>query len=93
MKDITLEYHKIAVSGQVVSTSGTSFFLDDGTGQLLVRTEKLPMTDFVKVYGRLLAYEDSYELVADIVQDYSSADKELLRKVKELLRKENQKLK
>lgn len=92
IRQITLEHHRVCVSGQIVSGSQDSFFIDDGTGQLLVRAREKPLSDFVKVFGTLLAYENGFELQAEIVKDYSAVDKELLRKVKDLLCRENQKL-
>lgn len=92
IKDISFENHRVCVSGQIVGSSADSFFVDDGTGQILVKSNNKPPSDFVKVFGRLLAYENGFELQAEIIKDYSKVDKELLRKVKELLRMENQKL-
>lgn len=86
IKDIKFEDYKVAVSGSVVNRKERSFFLDDGTGQILVISDEVPQYDFVKVFGRLIPYEDHYELQAEILQDLSKVDKELLKKVKELLK-------
>ena len=86
IKDIKFEDYKVAVSGMVINQNEKSFFLDDGTGQILITCDEIPSIDFVKVFGRLIPYEDHYELQAEVIQDLSNVDKELLKRVKEMLR-------
>ena len=91
IRDLHLGDHNVAISGYILKRGDGLFFLDDGTGEILVHAEKVPEVDVVKVLGGVLAYDNGFELQAEIIQDYSSVDKELLKKVKELL--QNQKFK
>lgn len=84
VKSLSTKDYKVALSGYVLERKENAFFLDDGTGQIMVHSVKMPEVDFVRVFGKLLIYENGYELEADIVQDYSKVDKELLKKVKDL---------
>ncbi len=84
--DLAKEDFKVAVSGFIVSKSTMSFVLDDGTGELFITCQEVPKEDFVKVFGIVVPAEKGFELQADIIQDYGKADKNLLKKVKELLR-------
>jgi len=88
IKDIKFEDYKVALSGLVIDRKEKSFFLDDGTGQILVTCDEMPSVDFIKVFGRLVPYEDHYELQSEIIQDLSKVDRELLKKIKDMLRED-----
>ena len=84
IKDITRDDFKVNISGMVIKTKEGSFVIDDSTGEALVLGET--SSDFVRVFGRVVPYENGFEIHAEIIQDYSTIDKELLKKTKELLR-------
>ena len=86
VKDIKIEDYKISIIGTVIKREGNSFILDDGAGQILVISNDAPNADYVRVFGRVVPYENGFELEADIIQDLSKVDRELLRKVRDLFK-------
>lgn len=87
IKDISSEDSFVSVSGVVVSKSDGSFVMDDGTGEIIVMLEADNLPSYVRVFGRLLNYDDGFRLQADFFQDLSKIDKLLYKKVKSLLNK------
>ncbi len=78
----------IAVSGLVINKTGNSFFLDDGTGHIRCISDKEPPTDYIRVFGKLLPIAgEGYTITADIIQDFSTTDKKLYQRIKQLLTK------
>tara|TARA_Y100000310_G_scaffold222112_1_gene223764 strand:+ start:542 stop:835 length:294 start_codon:yes stop_codon:yes gene_type:complete len=79
------EPSKVAVSGVVVSKQDNGFLLDDGTGQLVVSLENFEFSEgsYIRAFGQLVPFEEGKELQAFFVQDISSMDKEVHRKVLE----------
>ncbi|ASJ10428.1 replication protein RepA [Thermococcus sp. P6] len=66
-----------------------TFWLDDGTGVILVESEEnvLPAEgQTVRVIGRLIRNEEIH-VYGEVVQDFSSADLEALEEIRELERK------
>ena len=88
IKDLNVEDFKVALNGTIINKTDKSFFLDDGSGEILVTSDNIPDYDYVRVFGRLVPYEEGFELQAEIIQDLSKVDKELFRKVKELMNKD-----
>jgi len=76
----------LAISGVIISRTGSSFVMDDGTGQLVVLADDLEIIEdkYIRVFGRLIYHGDSFELQADIIQDLSKIDTFLYNKVKKL---------
>lgn len=87
IKDLSESDTFVSLSGVVVSNSDGSFVLDDGTGEIIVLFNDNDLPSYVRVFGRLLRYEDGLSLQADFFQDISKIDKLLYKKVKELLNK------
>ncbi|HLC57408.1 MAG TPA: hypothetical protein VJH95_02455 [Candidatus Nanoarchaeia archaeon] len=83
VKAITSEHKKLAVSGVIVSKNLDSISIDDGTGVItaLIATE-LPINTFVRVAGFLLDYGNGYEIQAHFIQDLSTVNQKLYKKVK-----------
>jgi len=83
-KDINL-----AISGIAISKTGSSFVIDDGTGQLAVLANDLEIIEnkYIRVFGILISHENGFELQADIIQDLSKIDTFLYNKVKKILNK------
>ncbi len=83
------EGSRVAIIGTVVSKNAdiSSFILDDGEAQVLVLAnsqydfELIKEGQFVRVLGKVWGQGDEAEVQADIVQDFSSIDKELYKKV------------
>ena len=88
IQKITPADYRVCISGFIVSKKDNSFILDDGTGQILVQARELPPSDFIRVFGRTQPLESGFALEADIIQDFSSVNKELLKRVKELLQQQ-----
>lgn len=87
IKDLSEADTFVSLSGVVVSKSDGSFVLDDGSGEIMVLLESSELPPYVRVFGRLLSYEEGLRLQADFFQDISKIDKLLYKKVKELLNK------
>lgn len=87
IKDLSANDTFVSLSGVVVSKSDGSFVLDDGTGEVMVLLDVPELPTYIRVFGRLLSYEEGLRLQADFFQDISKIDKLLYKKVKELLNK------
>lgn len=89
IKDLTKDDVRVAITGLVISKNENSFFLDDGTSQIPVSvqdSEKMRKAKgYVRVFGRLMPFEEGFELQGEIIQDFSKIDKALHKKVRELL--------
>lgn len=87
IENLSKEDYNVAVSGIIVNKDENSFILDDGTGQLyILMSTNLNNNNFVRVFGRILPYEEGIQLQGFIIQDLSKIDKYLYKKVKELLK-------
>ncbi|WP_297470610.1 replication protein RepA [Thermococcus sp.] len=67
-----------------------TFWLDDGTGVILVESEEnvLPENDqIVRVIGRVIRGEESVHIFGEVIQDFSDADLEALEEIRELEKK------
>ncbi|WP_456423780.1 replication protein RepA [Thermococcus sp.] len=67
-----------------------TFWLDDGTGVILVESEEniLPENgQTVRVIGRVIRSEESVHIFGEVIQDFSSADLEALEEIRELEKK------
>ncbi len=73
----------LAVSGVIISIDNQGFLLDDGTGHIVVLSESPTYKEgnYVRVFGRLIPFEEGKEIQASFVQDLSSMHKEMHRKV------------
>ncbi len=85
IKNLKIEDFKVALSGMIIDRKESSFFLDDGTGQVLVKSVNVPEYDKVRVMGRVIPVENGFEIESDMLQDYSKVDMNILRKLKEKL--------
>jgi len=77
----------ISLIGTVISrnTAESSMLIDDGTGQITVRSAKLPeLGSLVRILGSAFTSAGKVMLDGVIVQDFSCFDVELYRKVLEL---------
>lgn len=87
IKDLSPSDTFVSLSGVVVSRSDGSFILDDSTGELPVLLSAADLPPHIRVFGRLLPYDDGFRLQGDFFQDLSKIDKLLYKKVKDLLNK------
>ena len=73
---------RVRISGTVLDFTNSIIVLDDGTGRAEIVSE-IPAKEgsFVRVFARVLALEDRYELRAELIQDLSGTDKNLYKKV------------
>ncbi|WP_297064074.1 replication protein RepA [Thermococcus sp.] len=67
-----------------------TFWLDDGTGVILVESEENVLPEngqTVRVIGRVIRGEESVHIFGEVIQDFSEADLEALEEIRELERK------
>jgi len=67
-----------------------TFWLDDGTGVILVESEENVLPEngqTVRVIGRVIRSEESVHIFGEVIQDFSKADLEALEEIRELERK------
>ncbi len=85
---------RIKVLGFVVDKKDDTLVIDDGSGkiQAFIDTpammEKTDINQLVRVFGSVLPIENGFEVKGDIVQDLSSLDINLYKKIDELYNKE-----
>jgi len=87
IKNINKEDFKLALSGIVINKEDNSFVLDDGTGQVSVFLENnnVKNSDYIRVFGNLINFENGIELQAEFIQDLNKIDKKLHQKILDLL--------
>jgi len=67
-----------------------TFWIDDGTGVILVESEEnvLPANgQVVRVIGRVIRNDEGVHIFGEVIQDFSDADLEALEEIRELERK------
>jgi uncharacterized protein YdeI (BOF family) len=67
-----------------------TFWLDDGTGVILVESEENVLPEngqIVRVIGRVIRSEESVHIFGEVIQDFSDADLEALEEIRELEKK------
>ncbi|WP_297551224.1 replication protein RepA [Thermococcus sp.] len=67
-----------------------TFWLDDGTGVILVESEENVLPEngqIVRVIGRVIRGEESVHIFGEVIQDFSDADLEALEEIRELEKK------
>ena len=67
-----------------------TFWIDDGTGVILVESEEnvLPANgQVVRVIGRVIRNDEGVHIFGEVIQDFSEADLEALEEIRELERK------
>jgi len=87
VSQITGQESWLSLIGTVISrnTAESSMLIDDGTGQITVRSAKLPeLGSLVRILGSAFTSAGKVMLDGVIVQDFSCFDVELYRKVLEL---------
>lgn len=85
---LRIDDFRVAVSGVVVDVTDGGFLLDDGTGTVTIIGSDLPQLKtgrVVRVLGTLSPTEEGVMVYADLLQDWSTVDPALLKKVKDAL--------
>lgn len=85
IKDLSREDGFVSISGVVVSKEGDNVILDDNTGRVSVNINMGEVGQFVRIFGRILPFEEGIQIQGDVLQDLSEMDKFLYNKVRELL--------
>ncbi len=86
IKDITKKDANVAVTGFIISKNEGSFILGDKTEQIQVISDTdLDINTFVRLFARVIPYEEGPQLQANIIQDLSKIDKFLYNKVRKLI--------
>ena len=85
IKTLRVSGSKIAVSGTVISNNETSLVLDDGSGNITILVNNIPIPngDYLRVFGRVMPGEDGMYFQADVIQSLSKIDKHAHKKIKE----------
>ena len=87
IKYLKKEDFRVALSGMIIDKKENAFLLDDGTGQITVYCEEpINLNNYIRVFGKVIPLENDFELQAELIQDISGMDKELHKKVKELIK-------
>jgi len=89
IKDIKEDDTRVALIGRAfkIDKVDYTFWLDDGTGVILVESEEnvLPKPDqIVRVVGRVIRDEEGTHIYGEVIQDFSTADLEALKEIREL---------
>lgn len=87
IEEITGTEAWVGLIGTVISrnVSDSSFLMDDGTGQITAKASRMPeLGTLVRVVGRVFTAEGKPAVDGIIVQDFSSFDVELYRRIREL---------
>jgi hypothetical protein len=77
----------VGLIGTVINrnVSDSSFLMDDGTGQITAKASKMPeLGTLVRVVGRVFTADGKPAVDGVIVQDFSSFDVELYRRIRDL---------
>ncbi len=90
VKDLSFNDSTICLCGRVLQKRDQGFILGDDTGEVYVNMSELSDVNCdegrnFRVFGRLMPYEDGFEIQAAILQEAESLDKEAYKKLKEKL--------
>lgn len=88
VKDLSVDAGRVCVAGMIIGTAAGSFLLDDGTAQISVIAAEQPPSSYVRVFGTVILVESGMGIQADLVQDFSRADKHLYQQLKKILTNE-----
>ncbi|MBI4173965.1 MAG: replication protein RepA [Candidatus Aenigmarchaeota archaeon] len=84
--EITADDMRVQVIGTVIDAQDNRIILDDGTGQVTAvfdGPQDLAGRKRVRVFGRVIAMEGGVELQAEILQDATGLDLQLLKRVEQ----------
>ena len=85
IKDVSEYDINVAMSGVIVNKDKNTFILDDGTSQISIYSENIPGFNYVRIFGRVIPFENGLEIQAQIIQDLSLINKDLYNKYKKFL--------
>ena len=87
IKSINKVNSRVTISGIVIIADENSFVIDDGSGQAHVffTASEFKQGLYLRVIGLVTDLENFVKIQADIVQDLSSVDKLLHRRLKQIL--------
>lgn len=85
IKDLRRNDTFVSISGIVVSKNDNNIMIEDNTGRIVVNIDKGDVGKFVRVFGRVLPFEEGLQVQGDVFQDLGEMDKFLYNKVRELL--------
>lgn len=82
---------RVRIVGTVISKDEDSVSLDDGSGTVEVfmrdeQIEEVEENQSIRVLGRVLPTPDSFEIQAEVVQDFSDVDKDNYDRVKKIVK-------
>lgn len=85
IKDINADDGNVSITGLIIEKQDNFLVIDDGTGKIVVSIEGSTLdTDYVRVFGRVVGNED-LQIYSYFFQDMGKIDKDLYKKVKDLL--------
>ena len=85
--DIKPDDLRVRLIGTVVDSKDSNLVLDDGTGKINVNFDEVTKTEpnkIVSVFGRVVPLDSGFEIHGEIVQDMSTLDMGLLKKIREM---------
>jgi uncharacterized protein YdeI (BOF family) len=88
ISDIMAEDMRVSLIGTVIDKQEESIILDDGTGKITVGFDSavgVETDQIVRVFGRVMPIESGFELQGEIVQDMKGLDRDLAKRMRELL--------
>jgi uncharacterized protein YdeI (BOF family) len=91
VKDLDFSDFKVAVSGSIINLRDSGFLFADGSGEVYINTSGMENLqsrkekDLVRIMGRIMPYENGFEIQAEIIQDLNGVDMGALKRIKEEL--------
>ena len=91
VKDVNENDRKVAVSGYVVSKEEHSIVIDDGSAQIPVFFDQIEVPDvkYLRVFGRVIPYQEGLQIQADVIQDLGSMNYELYKKMIKIMQQKS----
>ncbi|MBS3108460.1 hypothetical protein J4409_01170 [Candidatus Woesearchaeota archaeon] len=83
IKDVNENDKKVAISGVIISKEENSVVIDDGSSKIAIFFDQMNVPDakYVRVFGRVIPYQEGLQVQADIIQDLSNINYELYKKM------------
>jgi len=83
IKDVNADDKKVAISGYLISKEEHSIVIDDGSSEIPIFFDQLnvPNGKYFRIFGRVIPHEEGLQIQADLIQDLSSMDYELYKKM------------
>ena len=83
IKEVNASDKKVAISGYVVGKEEHSVVIDDGSAEMPIFFDQMevPSSKYIRVFGRVIPYEEGLQIQADLIQDIGNINYELYKKM------------